>query len=180
MTKMAENDLEQLFKDHADAVYRYCWLFLGEFEADDATSEVFVVAWKKAIKIPPEARKTWLLSVARRLVANRLRARKNRQELTRRYGMGMVEHSPDPAILVAGVDELRRALMQLRSADREVLILSALDLSQADMGQALGCTSKAAGVRLTRARARLTQALTSSHQKKPKRSRVPLRMEEIA
>jgi len=159
-TGLAEAELAQLFRDHVDTVYRYCWFNLGELEADDVTSEVFIIAWEKIDKIPPEARRSWLLSVARRLVANRLRSRKARQSLARQYAQQAVWHSPDPAEAYAAVDDVRGALLTLRRTDREVLTLAAMgSLTQVELGQALACTPKAAGVRLSRARARLNQAL---------------------
>ena len=159
---MTEGELETLFKEHLDMVYRYCRLFLGESEADDAVSEVFVVAWNKGGAIPSPARKSWLLSVARKLVANRLKARKNRLSLANRYITGTDQQGIDPAYMVAEIDEIRRGLMQLRTADREVLALVAIGIhSQEEMGRALGCSSKTAGVRLTRARARFSQTLES-------------------
>ena len=157
---MAEAELEALFRRHLDMVYRYCWLSLGELEADDAASEVFIVAWEKAGGIPPAARRAWLLGVARGVVANRLRAGRNRTALAKRYLSESDHFVPDPAETVAGVDRLRTALLALRRADREVLALAAMaGLSQAEMGQALGCSAKAAGIRLSRARARLSHAL---------------------
>jgi RNA polymerase sigma-70 factor (ECF subfamily) len=159
-TALAEAELEALCRQHLDMVYRYCWLCLGENEADDAASEVFIVAWEKGGRVPPEARRAWLLGVARGLVANRLRAGRNRAALANRYFLESDHHVPDPAEAVVGVDQLRSALMSLRRSDREVLALAAMGgFSQVEMGQALGCSAKAAGIRLSRARAKLSQVL---------------------
>ena len=178
---MAEADLARLFREQVDTVYRYCWLCLGDLEADDVTSEVFAVAWEKGAQVPPAARRAWLLAVARKLVANRLRSRKNQWSLISRHGWETARHEPDPAATVAAAIELRNALVSLRQADREVLALAAMgDLSQAEMGKALACSPKAAGVRLSRARSRLSAAL---NQQQPTPHRSPgmqVRMEQAS
>ena len=180
-TAMAEVELEALFRQHLDSVYRYCWLSLGEIEADDAASEVFIVAWEKGGSIPPEARRAWLLGVARGIVANRHRANRSRLAMANRYSQSAIYYSPDPAESVVVHDQMRGALMSLRQADREVLVLAATGgLSQVDMGKALGCSSKAAGIRLSRARQRLSQKLAQceDHQlAKLVPSAIPMQME---
>jgi len=177
---MAEADLARLFRGQVDTVYRYCWMRLGELEADDVTSEVFAVAWEKGGEIPPAARRAWLLGVARKLVANRLRSRKKHWALISRYGVEHARQAPDPAATVVAAAGLRSALSKLRPADQEVLVLAAMsDLSQVQLGQVLGCTSKAAGVRLSRARARLSQEL--KQQNEPRRTTaVRVRLEQAS
>jgi len=165
---ITEEELEDLFRQHVDSVYRHCWFSLGELEADDVTSEVFIVAWDKIGSIPDGARRAWLLSVARGLVANRLRSRKARQDLAKQYAIQAAFQEPDPAEAIAVADDVRSALLTLRRSDREILTLVATgNLSQAELGKALNCTSKAAGVRLSRARARLDQALNQPPQGDP-------------
>jgi RNA polymerase sigma-70 factor (ECF subfamily) len=149
--------VERLFAQHADTVYRYCRLRLETSDAHDAVSEVFVVALRRAEEIP-EAGVAWLLGVARRVVANMLRGQRRRWTLAPKLGFdqGAV---PDVAESVMAADSAYRALAKLRPGDREVLVLAlAGPLSQRELGMALGCSAKAAGVRLTRARARLDRA----------------------
>jgi len=178
---MAEADLAQTFRDHVDTVYRYCWLCLGDLEADDATSEVFAVAWEKGGPIPPAARRAWLLAVARKLVANRLRSRRNHWALISRHGLETTRLASDPAVTVTAVLELRSALATLRPADREVLALAAMGgMSQVELGQALACSPKAAGVRLSRARARLSQALEQQQREPSRTGALRVRMEQAS
>ncbi|MDR2347581.1 MAG: sigma-70 family RNA polymerase sigma factor [Bifidobacteriaceae bacterium] len=158
----AANDyelVEQLFARHADTVFRYCRLRLEAADAHDAVSEVFVVALRRAGEIP-QAQLAWLLGVARRVVANQLRGRQRFWALAEKLGFEAARTQPDVAESVMATDVAYRALTVLRPPDREVLLLAlASPLSQADLGLALGCSAKAAGVRLSRARARLEAAV---------------------
>ncbi|MDR1187491.1 MAG: hypothetical protein LBK95_08560, partial [Bifidobacteriaceae bacterium] len=95
-----------------------------------------------------------------------LRGQRRAGALAQRLGFGggpVGRSAPDVADAVIASDAAYNALAKLRSGDREVLMLAvAGGLTQADLGLALGCSAKAAGVRLTRARARLTRAMTES------------------
>ncbi|MDR3107129.1 MAG: sigma-70 family RNA polymerase sigma factor, partial [Bifidobacteriaceae bacterium] len=155
--------VERLFAEHADTVYRYCRLRLEVVDAHDAVSEVFVVALRRANDIP-DTPIAWLLGVARRVVANQLRGKARAGALTRKLGahLGLTlgQATSDVAESVIASDSAYRALARLRPTDREVLLLAlAAPLSQVELGLALGCSAKAAGVRLSRARARLDQAM---------------------
>jgi RNA polymerase sigma-70 factor (ECF subfamily) len=150
--------VERLFAQHAEAVFRYCRLRLENADAHDAVSEVFVVAVRRARQIPA-AELAWLLGVARRVVANQLRAQRRSGALTAKLGLSLGQSAPDVAESVMASDSAYRALAKLRPADREVLLVAlSAPLTQAELGLALGCSAKAAGVRLSRARARLDQA----------------------
>jgi RNA polymerase sigma-70 factor (ECF subfamily) len=128
-------------------------------DAHDAVSEVFVVALRRAGDIP-EAQVAWLLGVARRVVANLLRGQRRSWALAERLGFEPARTQPDVAESVMATDAAYRALAMLRPADREVLLMAlAGPLTGAELGLALGCSAKAAGVRLSRARQRLDQAV---------------------
>ena len=162
-----ETWLEELFNQHVNAVFRYCRVQLDEALAEDVTSEVFLVAWQKPGSVPPGSAKPWLLGVARRLIANQMRSERRRRALARKASQDayVTSNEPDLADAVAAADLARRALDGLARRDREVLWLAATeDLSQAELGQALGVSGKAAGVRLSRARARLAKAAKTPEQ----------------
>lgn len=153
---------EELFARHVDAIYRYCQGQLGEALGEDVTSEVFVVAWRKVGSIPASAERAWLFGVARKLTANQLRGAKRRRALVEKISSSnaLADGVPDLAVAVAQADLARRAIATLGARDQEVLwLMLAEDLSKVELGQALGVSANAAGVRLSRARARLSQAL---------------------
>ena len=151
-----------LFSQYAPAIYRYCHAQLPREEAEDVTSEVFIVAFHKAGGIPEEAVKAWLYSVARRLIATHLRSAKRRGALAYRIGLnlGAGWDQMDVVGAVTDADLAMRAIAKLSQRDREVLWLSATeDLNLTELGKALGIGTKGAGMRLARARQRLGEAL---------------------
>lgn len=156
-----EREVERLFRDFADSVYRYARLRLGPEEAHDVVAEVFVVAWRRLADVG-ENEHAWLLGVARRVVANRVRAARRREALTKRSWSQPVRQAPDPAGEVAEHDVVIRALARLRPADREVIeLLASAELSMRELGTALDCRPGTAAVRAHRAKARFREALSA-------------------
>ena len=148
---------EALFVAHASAVYRYARSRLPAAEAEDVVSEVFAIAWRKG-ELPDNPR-AWLLGVARRVMANQVRAQQRRNALVERVRAHPVPAGQDGVRLVGELDELRRALALLRPADREVIaLLAAAELSTPEVAQVLGCTTATAATRVHRARRRLRAA----------------------
>lgn len=148
---------ESLFVDHAHAVHRYARTRLGAAEAEDVVAEVFAIAWRKG-EVPDDPR-AWLFAVARRVLANQVRAERRRTALAEKTLRHPRAPGPDDARLVDELDVLRRALALLRPADREVVeLLAAAELSTAEVAQVLGCTTASAATRVYRARRRLRAA----------------------
>ncbi len=142
---------------HASAVYRYARSRFPAAEAEDVVSEVFAVAWRKG-ELPDNPR-AWLLGVARRVMANQVRAQQRRNALVERVRAHPVPADQDGVRLVGELDELRRALALLRPAEREVSsLLADAELSTAEVAQVLGCTMAMAATRVHRARRRLRAA----------------------
>ncbi|MFD2796269.1 RNA polymerase sigma factor [Promicromonospora vindobonensis] len=148
---------ESLFVDHARAVHRYARTRLDTAEAEDVVAEVFAIAWRKG-EVPDDPR-AWLFAIARRVLANQVRAERRRTALAERTLRHPTAPRPDAARLVDELDVLRRALTLLRPADREVVeLLAAAELSTAEIAGVLGCTTASAATRVYRARRRLRAA----------------------
>jgi RNA polymerase sigma-70 factor (ECF subfamily) len=147
---------DSLFADHYLAVYRYCLRRLGPADSEDAAAEVFAVAWRRLEQVPTgEPVRPWLLAVAYRVVGNHYRGRRRRVRLSARLGSER-EQVVEPEASDPEIRLLRRALDSLRSADRELLRLSAWDgLSNAEIAAVMGVNQNAVDQRLFRARARL-------------------------
>lgn len=151
---------EPVFEAHYQAIYRYCVRRLGRSEAEDATADVFAVAWRRLDELPSgEAGRAWLFGVAHRVVGNRYRSRRRQRTLSARLkamtanrkSQGALEPAPDP-----GVEILLAALNGLSATDREMLRLSSWDgLSRDEIASVLGIKQNAVDQRLHRARARL-------------------------
>jgi RNA polymerase sigma-70 factor (ECF subfamily) len=151
---------DPLFQAHYQAIYRYCVRRLGRSEAEDATADVFAVAWRRLDELPPsEAERAWLFGVAHRVVGNRYRSRRRQRTLSARLqattpdykDQEVLEPGPDP-----GVELLLAALHGLSATDQELLRLSSWDeLSRDEIATVLGINQNAVDQRLHRARTRL-------------------------
>jgi len=118
-----EQFFEALFRSYVQMIYRYCRSLLGESAGEDVTSEVFAVAWTKVKSIPVGAERAWLFGVARRLVANNLRAAKRQRALAYKTALNAQHTSvePDPAVGVTQADLAQRAVASLAQRDQELL-----------------------------------------------------------
>lgn len=129
-------------------------------DAEDASAETFVVAWRKidAVPVASEDVLPWLYAVARRVLANQRRGRGRRERLT---AILRIEDVPTPLRLGDDFDgPTFVALASLSPADQEVLRLVAWeDLGNQAIAQVLGITPNAVAIRLHRARSRFTDAL---------------------
>src|SRR6478672_3188813 len=82
-----EVQFERLFRSEADAVRAYALRRADPADADDVVAETFLVAWRRLDDVPSDPR-PWLLSVARRVVANRRRSNRRVVSLTERLALG--------------------------------------------------------------------------------------------
>lgn len=151
--------------EYAVAVHRYLLRRLAgapdaQGQAEDLTSEVFLVAWRRRDDVPVDAELPWLYAVARRLLANHRR----RPADIAVDDLGSLEgiDEADPADIVTRDAALAAAWRQLSSRDREILRLSVWEgLSGDDLAAALGISAGGAAAALSRARARLVEQISA-------------------
>jgi RNA polymerase sigma factor (sigma-70 family) len=146
--------LEALFAAHGSDIVAYCsWRTRSANDAQDATADVFLTAWRRLDEVPDgdEAR-VWLYATARRVVANQRRSLRRRLALDERLRL-----EEDPARDDTSSEEslVHEALARLGVRDREVLLLAEWEgLSSAEIAAVLGCLAVTARGRLHRARRR--------------------------
>jgi RNA polymerase sigma-70 factor (ECF subfamily) len=129
--------------------------------AEDATAEVFRIAWERA-RVGHELSIAWVYGVVRNVVGNEYRR-------ARRIEVPLEEdgrwHGAADFGLADRALEVRAALAQLRPADRELLFMAYWeDLSPIEMAQILTCSLPNLWVRLNRARKALRRKLGSFEQ----------------
>jgi RNA polymerase sigma factor (sigma-70 family) len=152
-----EERFRAAYERHAPSVWRYLARRLGDDDlAEDLTSEVFVVAWRRRRDAPTDSL-AWLYGVARRVLANDRRAARAHAERVRALAHEL-------AVAPAGMEETSGAvaatLARLNERDREVLLLAAWEgLAPRELATALGCSPATARVRLHRARRRFSALL---------------------
>lgn len=160
MDPTADERFTRLFEQHYLAVLAYCARRVNRSEAEDVSSEVFTVLWRKLDSVDPESALPWLCSVAFGLVRNRRRAARRAIALTQRIGRNHKESDdlrPDVLMVRNEEDkEILDALGRLRDTDQEVLRLVIWEeMSAKDVGLVIGCSTSAAEQRLHRAKKRL-------------------------
>lgn len=171
-----EQEFEALYALHAGAVRGYAMRRCDPETADDVVADVFLVAWRRREELPKEPL-PWLLSTARRVLANHARGHSRRVRLHDRL-------AAEPASVAAPAHpesaRLRAALDSLSERDRELLLLMAwegLELRQA--AEVLGVRRNTLAVRFHRARRRLSAAL-EAHEADGGPERAPIAHMEVS
>jgi RNA polymerase sigma factor (sigma-70 family) len=137
----------------------------------DVVGETFLAALRSASRFTDRDQDAigWLIGIARHVVAHQRRSFARRQRITGRL-QALPHFCPDEAAAVdAAIDAARLAprlatiLSTLAAKDRELLeLVSADGLTPAQAGAALGMNPNTARLRLSRARARLRDALAQA------------------
>jgi len=170
------NRFEAIFDAHAYRVFAYAARRSTPDEANEVVSETFLIAWRKLDSVPGEPL-PWLLNVAGKVLANRRRTERRRNEFVRT----LRETRPfDPTDAVSTRLAIEEAIERLPPAEREALKLTIWDgLDVRDGATAANCSRATFSVRLHRARRRLMKELgLSRHSRGDAASRRTLPAEE--
>ena len=99
----------------------------GSEEAEDAVQEIFVEIWKHAARFDPEraSESTFVAMIARRRLIDRMRSRQRRPDHVPldKASSNLGDDSAERTQMRAEADQARRAMGDLRPAQREVLEL---------------------------------------------------------
>jgi len=141
-------------------VHAYAVRHTDADEAEDVVAETFLVAWRRLADVPGDPL-PWLLVVARNTLANRRRSAYRHRvlelELARLIRVARPADAAD--VPVQARDEVLRAVARLSDTEREAVLLAAWDgLSPQQAALVAGCSVDAFTKRLSRARARLSEA----------------------
>ena len=141
---------EEVYREHADAVFRFCVSQLGDVAtAEDVTGDVFAAAFTAYPRVRPDpvGARTWLFRIARNAVIDQYRREGRRRSLLGRLGHSR-EFPDDVEATAEQRSDLRSivaALELLRERDRQLVGLRvAAGLSYADIGSVLGMRESAA------------------------------------
>ncbi len=158
---------ERLVRMHQAVAFRAAYLVTGDApEAEDATQEGFVRAYHALDRFRPGASfRPWLLAIVTNEARNRRRSAGRRANLTLRVaaeGQAVsAPVSPEAAVVAAERrEELLSSLGELSEGDRLVISYRYfLGLSEQETATTLGCARGTVKSRLSRAIARLRQAM---------------------
>ncbi|MGP4102715.1 RNA polymerase sigma factor [Nonomuraea sp. KM90] len=153
-----------LFDRHAPLLHRYVARRLGPAEAEDVVADAFLAAFQHRAEYDrtrTDAR-PWLYGITSNLIGKRRRAE---TALYRAY----IRSGVHPAVATAVEDgvntlavnrPLARALLALKPADRDVLLLVAwAELNYREVAEALAIPAGTVASRLNRARLQIREAL---------------------
>lgn len=163
----SEVKFRRVFDAYLQTVQRFCVRRLSPADANDAVSEVFLVAWRRLDDIPDgdEAR-PWLLGVARNVVRNIERSGRRSLRLVAKASDASetMELAPEALIVRhSEYDEIDSALQSLSRSDREVIRLRAWEeLTAPEIAAVLDISVSAAEKRMVRAMSRLAVALSKA------------------
>jgi len=153
---------EQLFNAHYWAVRAYVLRRAPAASVEDVVADTFLVAWRRLDSLNEDPL-PWLFGVARRVLANQLRAERRRGALTTRLVSLLPARPPDWDPPAAMRHELAVAMVRLSPPEREALLLVAWEgLEPARAARAVGCSPAAFRGRLHRARRHVTAALADT------------------
>jgi RNA polymerase sigma-70 factor (ECF subfamily) len=151
---------EETFNEHWNRVYEILFRIIGEqAEAEDLALDTFWRLYDHPPKVESREKLAgWLYRVSTNLGFNALRARKRRSRYEEEAGhLNMEFHaSPDPALEVERLEEIRRvrqilSLMKPRNA--KLLVLRNSGFTYAELAVTLGVAPGSIGTMLIRAEA---------------------------
>ena len=164
----------ELVRDHQEIAFRVAFLITRSApDAEDVTQEAFIKAWRALGRFRTDAPfRPWLLRIVANEARNRVRSNRRRREVPdpgvetgdrRQPYAEPVDPGPSPEERTLAADERRLLLAALdRLRDEDRLVIGArylLDLSEAEMAEALGIARGTVKSRLSRAMSRLRAGL---------------------
>jgi RNA polymerase sigma-70 factor (ECF subfamily) len=156
-----------LFRRHSGALHRYVARRLGTDAAEDIVAEVFLTAFRQRDRYQPSQpdARPWLYGIATNLIGRHRRSEVRMYRALARTGADPVTEpftdQVEARVTAAGTARpLAAALAQLPAAHRNALLLVAWgDLTYEQAATSLGVPVGTVRSRISRARARLRQAL---------------------
>ncbi|HEY5878888.1 MAG TPA: sigma-70 family RNA polymerase sigma factor [Nakamurella sp.] len=143
-----------LYRQYGEHVRRYALRRVGPDDADDVTSEVFVVASRRPI--PDDDLLPWLYGIGRGVILNMRRQARRRRNLASRVRAFRTPPVPDFDDEVATAAWVTSLIDRLSPADAELLRLVVFeDLDVPGAAAAMEVTPGAARTRLHRIRVRM-------------------------
>ena len=156
-----DEDFARLVTAHRPALLRYGLRRLESLsDAEDLVAEVFVVVWRRLGDVPPRDEELfWLYANAGNVVRNMQRSERRSLRLEAKLALERREEG-DVDFSEENLGALLAILAQLAPEEQEILRLVYWErLTYRQVGLVLGCSEKAAGIRVSRLRRRLRQSV---------------------
>lgn len=151
---MTAEEFGALFRAHITEISRFLARRLPADQVDDVAGDLFEIAWNKRSSIPAGLELPWLYKTARYLISNLRRKESGRAAIFSALAEPVAAPSAE-SIALADL-ELSEAWAKLNEKEREALALWALDgFEPKEIAVALGLTTNAVNIRLSRAKKNL-------------------------
>lgn len=165
--RAAQQDLTAfapLYEAYVDAIYGYCWRLLRDPNAAaDATSETFTKALKALPKYRSKSFRSWLFTIAHRVVIDMTRQHKPTAPLDTAGEMRDRGATPEEQYLTEESDDrVVHLLDQLSPLQRDVIHLRIAGLTSREIAAVLGRGHGAIRMAQYRGHERLRQLLSES------------------
>lgn len=163
---------EAMYASNVRDVLAYCLRRAPSADANDATAEVFAVAWRRLADLPdhPETL-PWLYGVAANVLKNQSRSTRRARKLSGKIGSQPELTIPGPEAQVvrrAEYEEVHRAIDSLKPKYREVLkLVEWEELPRAVVAEMLSISRAAVDQRIHRAYEQLERRLTHLSHSRP-------------
>lgn len=171
-TKRDRPDPADAFREHGSALYRYLYGLTGDPEqAEDVAQEAYLKLLES--ESPKRNVRTWLFTVATRLVQEEARTRRRRRELE----VGKRFAPPGPPLpdeeweRRRRIRRLRIALEELRERDRQILLMCEEGFSHAEVAEVVDVAASSVGKIAARALLKLGRAFERLDQKEERTDR---------
>jgi RNA polymerase sigma-70 factor (ECF subfamily) len=153
-----------LYERYVDAIYGYCWRLLRDPNAAaDATGETFTKALKALPKYRARSFRSWLFTIAHRVVIDMVRRQKPTVSLDDASDIRDRGATPEDLYLAGESDDrVLQLLGQLSPLQRHVIELRIAGLSSREIATVLGRRHGAIRMAQYRAHERLRQLLSES------------------
>lgn len=152
-----------MYRAHGGAVRGFVRRRGGGEATDDLVADVFVAVWRRLPEAPSSDELSWLLGIARGVLANQRRGQQRQTALRARLWVHAERVPPSTAPLEAVESQVAAALAALSPADQELLLLVAWDgLDRRQAARVVGVSPGTFAVRLHRARRRFARALAAA------------------
>jgi RNA polymerase sigma factor (sigma-70 family) len=153
---------DEIFSEVYPELHRYCVRMAGDPDlGEDLAQEAFVRLLDRRVSGDPPRLRSWLFTVATHLMRERARVRTNRKRLLEEHPVRPGElPQPDQELdRKEGIGRVRRALAELDTRDRTLLLLRQEGFSYRELAEAVGVKATSVGTLLARARRRFVRAM---------------------
>lgn len=160
ITNESKEAIQELFKLHADGIYRYASYMLPmQHDAKDIVQEVFLRAYQSWDGLHKKtSARTWLYTIARNCVYDLMRKNQSERATLNRYSSDIRNN----VLGLGSTLEYEELIRQMQESYRQVLILRSIEgLSTAETAKVMGVSESKVRITFHRAKKKFANLLAA-------------------